>query len=108
MQTSVREVEAARSDPLRRAGLADTPQAETNLNAVVGAVPNSAGAQSSMQDLVEVLHATGMRKPRGSAAEHRAIVLLIRAVRLLKTILWGRFSQIRGQMTPSSRTVPAL
>ncbi len=46
---------------------AGTPQAETNLNAVVGALPNGTVAQPSMQDLVEVLRATGMRKPQGSA-----------------------------------------
>jgi hypothetical protein len=49
--------------------IAGTPQAETNLNAVVGALPNSAVAQPSMQDLVDVLRATGIRKPQGSATE---------------------------------------
>lgn len=47
--------------------IAGTPQAETNLNAVVGALPTGATAQPAMQDLVEVLRATGMRKPQGSA-----------------------------------------
>jgi hypothetical protein len=47
--------------------IAGTPQAETNLNAVVRALPNGAVAQPSIQDLVEVLRATGMRKPQGSA-----------------------------------------
>jgi hypothetical protein len=49
--------------------IAGTPQAETNLNAVVGALPTGAVAQPSMQDLVDVLRATGMRKPQGSATE---------------------------------------
>lgn len=47
--------------------IAGAPQAETNLNAVVGALPTGPVAQPSMQDLVEVLRATGMRKPQGSA-----------------------------------------
>jgi hypothetical protein len=34
---------------------------------VVGALPTGAVAQPSMQDLVDVLRATGMRKPQGSA-----------------------------------------
>lgn len=47
--------------------IAGTPQAETNLHAVVGALPTGAVAQPSMQDLVDVLRATGARKPQGSA-----------------------------------------
>ena len=43
--------------------IAGTSKAETNLHAVVGALP------PSMQDLVDVLRATGMRKPQGSATE---------------------------------------
>jgi hypothetical protein len=49
--------------------IAGTPQAETNLNAVVGALPTGAVAEPAMRDLVEVLRATGMRKPQGSATE---------------------------------------
>lgn len=49
--------------------IAGTPQAETNLSAVVGALPTGTVAQPSMQDLIEVLRATGMRKPQGSATE---------------------------------------
>ena len=49
--------------------IAGTSQAETNLHAVVGALPTGAVAQPSMQDLVDVLRATGMRKPQGSATE---------------------------------------
>ncbi|MGB3045007.1 MAG: hypothetical protein WBB98_17680 [Xanthobacteraceae bacterium] len=49
--------------------IAGTPQAETNLHAVVGALPTGAVAQPSMQDLVDVLRATGTRKPQGSATE---------------------------------------
>jgi hypothetical protein len=49
--------------------IAGRSQAETNLHAVVGALPTGAVAQPSMQDLVDVLRATGMRKPQGSATE---------------------------------------
>jgi hypothetical protein len=52
--------------------IAGTPQAETNLNAVtdalrVGPWQPDGPPPSSLQDLVEVLRATGMRKPQGSA-----------------------------------------
>lgn len=52
--------------------IAGTPQAETNLNAVTDALrvgPWQAGGPppSSVQDLVDVLRATGTRKPQGSA-----------------------------------------
>lgn len=52
--------------------IAGTPQAETNLNAVTDALrvgPNLPGGPppSDLQNLVEVLRATGMRKPQGSA-----------------------------------------
>ncbi|MDA9406506.1 hypothetical protein [Bradyrhizobium sp. CCBAU 45384] len=52
--------------------VAGTPQTETNLNAVIDALsvgPWQPGGPppSSMQDLVDVLRATGMRKPQGSA-----------------------------------------
>ncbi len=49
--------------------IAGTSKAETNLHAVVGALPTGAVAQPSMQDLVDVSRATGMRKPQGSATE---------------------------------------
>jgi hypothetical protein len=54
--------------------IAGTPQAETNLNAVTDALrvgPWQSGGPppSDLQNLVEVLRATGMRKPQGSATE---------------------------------------
>lgn len=54
--------------------IAGTPQAETNLNAVTDALrvgPWLPGGPppSDLQNLVEVLRATGMRKPQGSATE---------------------------------------
>jgi hypothetical protein len=49
--------------------IAGTPQAETNLHAVVGATPNGPTAQPAVSDLVDILRATGMRKPQGSATE---------------------------------------
>lgn len=54
--------------------IAGTPQAETNLNAVPGALrvgPWQPGGPppSELQNLVDVLRATGMRKPQGSATE---------------------------------------
>jgi hypothetical protein len=52
--------------------IAGTPQAETNLNAVTDALrvgPFQPGGPppSDLQNLVDVLRATGMRKPQGSA-----------------------------------------
>ena len=47
--------------------VAGTPQQETNLNAVLGALPNGQPAQVAMADLLEALRATGQRKPMGSA-----------------------------------------
>jgi hypothetical protein len=54
--------------------IAGTPQAETNLNAVTNALrvgPWQPGGPppSDLQNLVEVLRATGARKPQGSATE---------------------------------------
>jgi hypothetical protein len=47
--------------------MAGSAQAETNLHAALGALPTGAAAQPAMQDLLDVLRATGTRRPQGSA-----------------------------------------
>lgn len=49
--------------------IAGTPQQEANLRGVVGALPNGATAEPAVSDMVDILRATGMRKPQGSATE---------------------------------------
>lgn len=49
--------------------IAGTPQQEANLRGVVGALPNGAIAGPAVDDIVDILRATGMRKPQGSATE---------------------------------------
>ncbi|WP_336810707.1 hypothetical protein [Bosea sp. MMO-172] len=49
--------------------IAGTPQQETNLRGVVGALPNGMTASPAVDDMIDILRATGMRKPQGSATE---------------------------------------
>lgn len=49
--------------------IAGTPQMEANLQGVVGALPSAGAAAPAVDDMVEILRATGMRKPQGSATE---------------------------------------
>jgi hypothetical protein len=49
--------------------IAGTPQQETNLRGVVGALPNGATAGPAVDDMIDILRATGVRKPQGSATE---------------------------------------
>lgn len=52
--------------------IAGTRQQETNLDAVLGALPNSPTARQTFNDVVEVLRATGTRKPQGSPTDFNA------------------------------------
>ncbi|MGE7469773.1 hypothetical protein ACQKLX_10045 [Bosea sp. NPDC003192] len=49
--------------------IAGTPQQEANLRGVVGALPNGATAGPAVDDMVDILRATGMRRPQSSATE---------------------------------------
>ncbi len=52
--------------------IAGSRQAETNLGAVLGALPNSPQAPQRFDDLLDVLRATGTRKPQGSSTDFNA------------------------------------
>lgn len=55
--------------------IAGSNQQRANLDAVLGALPNSPGATDNMANLIQILQATGTRKPIGSATSFNNIGL---------------------------------